>query len=85
MSDTGTNYYPPNTYVCVTAPEDRSDPFMGWVGIVDETHNDGGDMVHFVKFPDGNSSYYYADEISHVRSARAAARLAHPCQLDRRS
>ncbi|MCK8646892.1 hypothetical protein [Mycobacterium colombiense] len=63
-----TDYYPPNTHVRVAAPEDRTDPFKGWSGIVDWTANDGGVMVHRVMFSDGNSSWYYADELIDTRS-----------------
>jgi hypothetical protein len=33
------------------------------VGTVDWTANDGGEMVHRVRFGDGNSSWYYAEEL----------------------
>jgi len=62
------DYYPPNTRVCVAAPEDGTDPFRGWVGTVDWTRNDGGEMVHRVRFDDGNSSWYYAHELIDTRS-----------------
>lgn len=62
------DYYPPNSRVCVAAPDDRTDPFRGWVGTVDWTANDGGAMVHRVRFDDGNSSWYYAEEL---RAAQA--------------
>ena len=64
MSD---DYYQPNSRVRVAAPEDRTDPFRGRVGTVDWTRNDGGAMVHRVQFGDGNSSWYYADELCSVR------------------
>ncbi|WP_255353597.1 MULTISPECIES: hypothetical protein [unclassified Mycobacterium] len=35
---------------------------------MDWTANDGGEMVHRVRFDDGNSSWYYAEEL---RAAQA--------------
>jgi hypothetical protein len=63
MSD----YYPPNSRVLVVAP---ADPFTGWVGTVDRTYNDGGDMVMRVQFGDGNCAYYEAHELRDTRVGR---------------
>lgn len=57
MSD----YYPPRTRVRVIV---AGDPFTGRLGVVDETRNDAGDMVHRVAFRDGGRADYYADEIA---------------------
>lgn len=62
------DYYPPNSHVRVVAPDDPYDPFKDWSGTVDWTRNDGGEMVHRVRFGDGNSSWYYADELIDTRS-----------------
>jgi hypothetical protein len=47
MSD----YYPPNTRVLVVLPHDE---YTGHVGTVTATYNDGGDMVHRVRFCTGH-------------------------------
>lgn len=63
-----TDYYPPNSRARIAAPEDPTDPFLGRIGTVDWTRNDGsGEMVHRVQFGDGNSSWYYAEELCSVR------------------
>jgi hypothetical protein len=61
------DYYPPNSRVCIVVP---ADPFTGWVGTVDRTYNDAGDMVHRVQFGDGNCAYYMAEELRHTRANR---------------
>jgi hypothetical protein len=61
------DYYPPNSYVCVVVP---ADPFTGWSGVVTETFNDAGEMVHKVAFGDGNTAYYEASELLSTRANR---------------
>lgn len=56
-----TDYYPPDSQVRVVVP---ADPFTGWSGVVTETFNDGGDMIHKVAFGDGNCAYYEAHELA---------------------
>jgi hypothetical protein len=62
MSD----YYPPNTLVLVVV---SGDEYTGEVGTVTETFNDGGDLVHRVRFCTGHhgvlchSAYYEANEL----------------------
>lgn len=61
-----TDYYPPNTRVLVVVPLDE---YTGEVGTVIATYNDGGDMVHRVRFCTCHhgtlchSAYYEADEL----------------------
>jgi hypothetical protein len=66
MSD----YYPPNTRVLVVVPGDE---YTGEVGTVTATFNDGGEMVHRVRFCIGHhgelchSAYYEAHELRDAR------------------
>jgi hypothetical protein len=66
MSD----YYPPNTRVLVVLPRDE---YTSYVGTVTATYNDGGDMVHRVRFCTGHhgalchSAYYEAHELRDAR------------------
>lgn len=53
-------YYPPNSRVVVLLPGDR---YTRQRGIVDSTRNVAGDMEHRVRFPDGGSAVYYAEEL----------------------
>lgn len=61
-----TAYYPPNSRVLVILAHDE---YTGRVGTVTATYNDGGDMVHRVRFCIGHhgtlchSAYYEADEL----------------------
>lgn len=53
-------YYPPNSRVVVLLPRD---PHTGQRGHVDSTRNVAGDMEHRVRFADGATATYYADEL----------------------
>ncbi len=53
-------YYPPHTRVVVLLPRE---PYTGSRGIVVDTRNVGGDMVHRVRFADGATAVYYAEEL----------------------
>lgn len=53
-------YYPPRSRVVVLLPRD---PHTGKRGIVDSTRNVGGDMEHRVRFADGATAVYYAEEL----------------------
>jgi hypothetical protein len=68
-----TDYYPPNTRVRVVVP---ADPFTGWSGVVTETFNEAGEMVHKVAFGDGNSAYYEAEELRRARTQHDDPRSA---------
>jgi hypothetical protein len=57
--------YPPSSYVRVVVP---ADPFTGWSGVVTDTFNDAGEMVHKDAFGDGNCAYHEAHELKDVRS-----------------
>lgn len=59
------DYYPPKSNVRVMVP---CDPFTGRTGVVTETFNDAGDMIHKVAFGDGNCAYYEAHELIDTRS-----------------
>jgi hypothetical protein len=54
-------YYPPHTRVVVLLPP--RDPRTGQRGTVDSTRNVGGDMEHRVRFADGATAVYYAEEL----------------------
>ncbi|MGU3653629.1 hypothetical protein [Mycolicibacterium sp. A43C] len=53
--------YRPGSSVRVRVP---GDPRRGEVGRVDRTHNDGGDMVHVVRFADGTRAEYDYHDIA---------------------
>nr|WP_313774281.1 hypothetical protein [Mycobacterium sp.] len=53
-------YYPPRTRVVVLVP---GDPYTGERGSVESTRNVAGDMEHRVRFADGATAVYYADEL----------------------
>jgi hypothetical protein len=61
-----TDYYPPNSRVLVVLPGDE---YTGQIGTVTETFNDGGDLVHRVRFCTGHHgvlchcAYYEANEL----------------------
>lgn len=57
-------YYPPHARVIVLLP---GDPRTGHRGTVDSTRNVGGDMEHRVRFADGGTAAYYADELAGVK------------------
>lgn len=54
-------YYPPNSRAVVLVP---GDPRTGSRGTVDSTRNVAGDMEHRVRFADGATAAYYADELA---------------------
>lgn len=62
-----TDYYPPNSPVRIVV---SADPFTGWSGVITETFNDAGDMIHKVAFGDGNCAYYEAHELASTRPSR---------------
>lgn len=53
-------YYPPNSRVVVLLP---GDPYTRQRGIVTSTRNVAGDMEHRVRFADGATAVYYAEEL----------------------
>jgi hypothetical protein len=53
-------YYPPNSRVIVLL---SADPYTGRRGNVVSTRNVAGDMEHRVRFADGSTAVYYADEL----------------------
>jgi hypothetical protein len=53
-------YYPPNSRVVVLLP---GDPYTGERGHVVSTRNAAGDMEHRVRFADGATAVYYAEEL----------------------
>lgn len=53
--------YRPGSLVRVRVP---GDPRRGEVGRVKRTYNDGGDMVHVVRFPDGTRAEYDYHDIT---------------------
>jgi hypothetical protein len=53
-------YYSPNTRVVVLVPGDR---YTGQRGSVVSTRNVAGDMEHRVRFADGATAVYYAEEL----------------------
>lgn len=55
------DHYPPRTQVRVVVPRD---PWTGQIGVVHSTYNDGGDMIHRVRFPGGAGAEYAADELA---------------------
>ncbi|MEN3220694.1 hypothetical protein PUR22_07590 [Mycolicibacterium porcinum] len=53
--------YHPRTRVRVRLPRD---PHTREVGRVERTYNDGGDMVHVVRFADGSTAEYGFGELA---------------------
>lgn len=53
-------YYRPNSRVVIELPDDAH---TGQRGVVVSTRNVAGDMEHRVRFSDGTSAVYYADEL----------------------
>lgn len=53
-------YYPPNSRVVVLLPRD---PHTGQRGTVESTRNVDGDLEHRVRFADGATAVYYAEEL----------------------
>lgn len=53
-------YYPPNSRVVVWLP---GEAHTGQRGVVVSTRNVGGDMEHRVRFADGTTAVYYAEEL----------------------
>jgi hypothetical protein len=53
-------YYPPNSRVIVLLSADR---YTGQRGSVVSTRNVAGDMEHRVRFADGATAVYYAEEL----------------------
>jgi hypothetical protein len=71
------SYYPNRTRVRVALP---GDPYNRRVGTVESSYNDVGDLMHVVRFADGSTADYTADEL---RSADVGNRwLAHEYQKD---
>jgi hypothetical protein len=56
-------YYPPNTRVVVLLPGDK---YTGERGDIISTRNVQGDMEHRVRFADGATAVYYAEELAVV-------------------
>jgi hypothetical protein len=54
------SYYPPNSRVIVLLP---GEAHTGKRGVVVSTRNVAGDMEHRVRFADGATAVYYADEL----------------------
>jgi hypothetical protein len=53
-------YYPPNSRVVVLLP---GEPHTGQRCVVVSTRNIAGDMEHRVRFADGTTAIYYAEEL----------------------
>ncbi len=58
--------YPPGEPVRVVAPV-PGDTQRGQVGTVERTYADAGDMLHRVRFADGQVADYYVDELRSTR------------------
>jgi len=58
-----TDHYRDGTRVLVVAD---ADPFTGWTGTVATTWIHDGELIHHVKFCDGNNAHYTFDELYHA-------------------
>lgn len=57
------NAYRPGYRVRVRVPKFARDPYNGETGTVQSNYNDGGEMVHVVRFEDGGTAMYHYDEL----------------------
>jgi hypothetical protein len=74
-----TDRYTPGEYVRVIARV-PADTHKGQVGQVERTYADCGDMMHVVRFEDGQTAHYYVEEL--LSTTRAGALKSQPNQQE---